>query len=317
MSARLRLPSSPSARLITGGDYLRFANRLLATSHVAHGQGFSNAQEETLTLLGAATGLPWEKLPTCFQRPLSEKEKNRFVELLDCRVFDRTPTAYLVGEAWLGGLSFSVDPRVIIPRSYFVELIPEVIPHWLPPSDSIKRIADVCTGSGCLAVLLAKKFPRAKVDATDLSHDALAVAQINVTKHRLQKRIKLHHTDTMTALKGGPRYDLIISNPPYEPEGIYRRLPAEFKKEPKQSLVSGKDGLDVIRKLLTQATSLLQPQGILVIEVGGLRKKLEKAWPKLPMLWLSTADGMDCVALIQASDLQKARTVSPRTRRRI
>lgn len=317
MSARLRLPSSPSARLITGGDYLRFANRLLATNHVAHGQGFSNAQEETLTLLSAATGLSWEKLPHCFERPLREKEKNQFIEFLDRRVFDRIPTAYLVGEAWLGGLSFSVDPRVIIPRSYFVELIPEAIPQWLPPAQSIKRIADVCTGSGCLAVLLAKRFPRAKVDATDLSKDALDVARINVAKHRLQKRIKLYHTDTMTALKGGPRYDLIVSNPPYEPEGIYRRLPTEFKKEPKQSLVSGKDGLDVIRKLLTQASSLLQPHGILVIEVGGLREKMQKTWPKLPMLWLSTADGMDCVVLIQATDLQKISLPSPRTRRRV
>lgn len=317
MSARLRLSPAPSARLTTGGDYLRFANRLLATRHVAHGQGFSNAQEETLTLLSAATGLPWEKLPTCFARPLREKEKNRFIELLDRRVFDRTPTAYLVGEAWLGGLSFTVDPRVIIPRSYFVELIPEVIPQWLPSSHSIKRIADICTGSGCLAVLLAKRFPKAKVDATDLSKDALAVARINIAKHGLQKRIKLYHTDTMTALKGHPRYDLIVSNPPYEPEGIYRRLPEEFKKEPKQSLVSGKDGLDVIRKLLQQAIVLLEPHGVLVIEVGGLRKKMEKTWPKLPLLWLSTADGMDCVVLIQASDLAKAFLPSPRTRRRV
>lgn len=317
MSARLRLPKSPSARLVTGGDYLRFANRLLATMEVAHGQGFSNASEETLTLLSAATGLSWEKLPTCFSRPLKEKEKNRFIEFLDQRIFDRTPTAYLVGEAWLGGLSFKVDPRVIIPRSYFVELIPEVIPHWLPASNAVKRVADVCTGSGCLAVLLAKRFPSAQVDATDLSRDALSVAQINVVKHGLQKRIKLHHTDTMTALKSKPPYDLIISNPPYEPEGIYRRLPAEFKKEPKQSLVSGKDGLTVIRKLLSQATQLLKPEGILVIEVGGLRKKMEKTWPKLPMLWLSTTDGMDCVVLIQGHDLRKAFSSSPRPRRRI
>ena len=316
MSAPSRLARAQVEKLRTGSDCLHFANRLLKANKVAHGQGFSNEQEESLTLMGKATGLAWEKLPSCFERALRTVEKAKFLQLLEQRIFDRIPTAYLVGEAWLGGLRFHVDPRVIIPRSYFVELIPEVIPQWLPKISAVKHVADVCTGSGCLAILLAKQFPQAKVEATDLSADALAVAALNVKEHKLQTRIKLHRTDTMSALLGGPKFDLIISNPPYEPEGIYQKLPAEFKREPKQSLVSGKDGLDVIRKLLTQAKELLNPQGVLVIEVGGLRTAMEKAWPKMPMTWLSTADGLDCVVLLRASELTPPTKPLPRPRRR-
>ena len=305
MSKSSRPRSTETKKLRTGGDYLDFANRLLKSKGVAHGQGFLDEQEESLTLMSAATGLTWEKLPQCFKRELTEKEKSKFVELLDRRILDRTPTAYLVGEAWLGGLRFKVDERVIIPRSYFVELIPEVVPQWLPPVKSVKRIADICTGSGCLAILLAKHFPNAQVDATDISSDALDVAKINVQKHRLNKRVRLFKTDTMNALMSGKSYDLIISNPPYEPESVYKKLPEEFKKEPKHSLVSGKDGLGVIRKLLKQAARKLNSHGILLIEVGGLRKAIHKNWPKLPMVWLATQDGLDCVCLIAARDLQK------------
>jgi ribosomal protein L3 glutamine methyltransferase len=316
MSAPPRLSRPQTEKLRTGSDCLHFANRLLKANHVAHGQGFINEQEESLTLMGKATGLAWEKLPSCFERALRASEKSAFLSLLEQRVFDRTPTAYLVGEAWLGGLRFHVDQRVIIPRSYFVELIPEVIPQWLPKISDIKHVADICTGSGCLAVLLAKHFPKAKVDATDLSAEALEVAALNVKAHKLQSRIKLHRTDTMTALLKGPKLDLIISNPPYEPEGIYKRLPDEFKKEPKQSLVSGKDGLGVIRKLLSQSQKLLHPAGVLVIEVGGLRRAMEKAWPKMPMTWLTTNDGLDCVVLLRAADLATPAKPLPRARRR-
>ena len=314
MSALPRPTPAATARLKTGGDCLRFANKLFKAGGVAHGQGFVNAEEESLTLLGHATGLAWEALPTSFGRALTAKEKAAFLGLVERRVFDRIPTGYLVGEAWLGGLRFRVDERVIIPRSYFVELIPEAIPQWLPPAAEVTDVADVCTGSGCLAILLAKRFPKARVQATDLSAAALEVAALNVADHRLAKRVTLHETDTMTALLAGPKFDLILSNPPYEPEGIYRRLPAEFKKEPKGSLVSGPDGLDVIRKLLTQARATLKPHGILVIEVGGLQAAMHRARPTLPMLWLATADGSDCVCLIHAADLRRA-SPSPGARR--
>ena len=316
MSAPSRLSPTLTARLRTGGDCLTFANRFFRQQGIVQGQGFLDIEEESLTLLSHATGLAWEALPTCFTTPLTAKAKDHFLQLVAQRGLDRTPTAYLVGEAWLGGLSFHVDPRVIIPRSYFVELLPEAIPQWLPPVKKIKRVADVCTGSGCLAILLAQQFPHAAVHATDLSPEALEVAAINVRKHRLTSRVHLHHTSVLEALKGSEPFDLIISNPPYEPEGIYRRLPKEFKKEPKMSLVSGRDGLDVIRALLPQARDLLQPHGVLVIEVGGLQKSMQKAWPQLPMLWLATVDGSDCVCLIHAQDLQQALpSPSPRRRR--
>lgn len=314
MSARSRPTAATTARLKTGGDCLRYANRLFKAAGIAHGQGFVNAEEESLTLLGHATHLAWEKLPSCFERNLKPKEKADFLALVERRVFDRIPTGYLVGEAWLGGLRFRVDERVIIPRSYFVELIPEVIPQWLPPAAQVTHVVDVCTGSGCLAILLAQRFPQAHVHATDLSAPALEVAALNIADYKLTKRITLHETDTLTALVKGPQFDLILSNPPYEPEGLYRRLPAEFKKEPKGSLVSGKDGLDVIRKLLVQARELLKPHGILVIEVGGLQAAMHAAWPKLPMMWLSTADGADCVCLLHAGDLRRV-LPSPSARR--
>lgn len=316
MSAPSRLNPTTTARLKTGGDFLTFANQLFRQEKVAHGQGFINAEEESLTLLSFATGLAWEDLPQCFKKPLSTKAQETFLRLVEARCFEHTPTAYLVGEAWLGGLRFYVDQRVIIPRSYFVELLPEAIPQWLPPANQVKRVADVCTGSGCLAILLAKRFPKAHVDATELSPEALEVAERNVRDHRLTGRVHLHQTNVMDALKGGPKFDLILSNPPYEPEGIYRRLPREFKKEPKQSLVSGRDGLDVIRQLLPQARDLLLPHGILVIEVGGLQKAMHETWPQLPMLWLATTDGSDCVCFIHASDL-KTGLSSPRARRRV
>ncbi|MFM9000301.1 MAG: 50S ribosomal protein L3 N(5)-glutamine methyltransferase [Opitutia bacterium] len=287
----------------TGAGLLRHANREMRRAGVAHGQGFLGPEEESLTLLAYVLGIDWEALPAWYDRAVPAGAAARFLGLLERRVKERVPTAYLVGEAWLGGLRFKVDERVIIPRSYFVELIPEIIPAWLPRAGEVRRVADVCTGSGCLAVLLARRFPAAKVDATDLSAGALAVAAENVAAHGLQGRIRLHRTDVMSALTGGPRYDLIISNPPYEPDAVLRTLPAEFHQEPPEALVSGKDGLDVIRRLLRQAAGALQPHGALVIEVGGLRKAMERAWPGLPVCWLPTADGSDCVGLIHAADL--------------
>ncbi|MGA0133964.1 MAG: 50S ribosomal protein L3 N(5)-glutamine methyltransferase [Opitutales bacterium] len=311
-----RGPTGKSSRARTGGELLELANRAMRRAGVAHGQGFLGPEEESLTLLGYVLGLAWEDLPDCFRKPVSADAERRFLGLVDRRVRERTPTAYLVGEAWLGGLRFKVDERVIIPRSYFVELIPEVIPAWLPPAKTVRRIADVCTGSGCLAVLLALRFPEARVDATDLSADALAVARENLAAHGLTGRVRLHRTDVMRSLAGKARYDLIVSNPPYEPTAVLKRLPAEFHREPPDALVSGKDGLDVIRRLLIQAAESLLPHGALVIEVGGLREAMAREWPGLRFCWLPTADGSDCVGLIQAAELapftRRGRPVAPR-----
>ena len=307
-------PLAGAADLATPGAWLAFATALLEKAGVALGQVATDAHDEALYLILRTLGLPLESGPAVLRRSLKPEERARLEAVFRRRAVDRVPAAYLTREAWLGPHRFLVDERVIIPRSYFVELIPEAIPQWLPPIAQITDVADVCTGSGCLAILLAKRFPKAHVHATDLSAPALEVAALNIDAHKLAKRVSLHETDTMTALTKGPKFDLILSNPPYEPEGIYRRLPAEFKKEPKGSLVSGKDGLDVIRKLLTQARAALKPHGILVIEVGGLQQAMHQAWPKLPIMWLPTADGSDCVCLIHASDLRRA-LPSPGARR--
>jgi ribosomal protein L3 glutamine methyltransferase len=306
MGTAQRLPDVAVRKLRTGKDWLSFIIQQLEKTGAAHGQGFLNAGQEAETLLAHALGLPWEALQKALKQPMPETAAAKLRHLAERRLFDKEPTAYLTGEAWLGGLHFRVDRRVIIPRSYFVEIIPEQLPLWLPDATKVLRVADACTGSGCLAVLLAKQFLAATIDATDLSADALEVAQLNVADHGLSERIHLHHTDTLKGLKAP--YDLIVCNPPYEPTALLKGLPAEFHKEPSLALVSGKDGLDVIRKLLKQASKLLAPHGILVVEIGGLHDAIMKTWPHLEVTWLPTADGSDCVFLVSGATLRRGLT---------
>ncbi len=290
------------ARPQTLGDWLQWAVRAYGRHKVALGQVASNAHDEALYLLLHALGLPLDSRPAVLKRRLTSEETARVTELFRRRLEERVPAAYLTREAWLGGHRFYVDERVIIPRSYFVELLPEQIPHWLPHGKPVKRAVDVCTGSGCLAVLLAHQFPEAKVDAIELSPDAAAVAKFNLATHGLTKRIKLHRSDVFDAVPA-VKYDLILSNPPYVPTRELRGLPEEFKQEPRMALDGGADGLDIIRKLLRQARDRLQPHGIVTLEVGGLRAAMDRAFPELDLHWLHTEDGEDCVCVIQAARL--------------
>lgn len=289
--AARRLPESSLRRLRTAADWLRFGERLLAGSGAAHGQGFLDAREESATLLAHALGLPWEALGDALPRPMPGPAAARLRDLLERRALDREPTAYLTGEAWFGGLRFRVDPRVLIPRSYLVECLPGLVARL--GADKVRRAADACTGSGCLAVLLAKAFPNAEVDATDLSAEALEVARLNVADHGLEGRVRLARADGLGGLRGP--YDLILSNPPYEPESLRATLPDEFRREPAMALFSGEDGMGVVRTLLAQAAERLGPRGLLAMEVGGLRGAIEVAYPDLRLEWLPTADGSDCV----------------------
>jgi ribosomal protein L3 glutamine methyltransferase len=222
--------------------------------------------------------------------------------MLHRRVFERVPAAYLTREAWLGEHRFYVDERVIIPRSYFLEIIPEQLAAWLPAGTKVRAVADVCTGSGCLAILLARHFPGARVDACDLSPAALEVAAINVREHRLGRRIRLWTSDVFDAVPE-VRYDVILSNPPYEPSAHVDAQAPEFAAEPRMAHDGGRDGLVIIRKLLEQARTRLQPQGIVVIEVGGLRAAIDREFAALEPQWLPTHDGSDCVVLFQAARL--------------
>ena len=287
----------------TLGEWLERAQKLYAKHKVALGQVATTAHDEALYLLLRTLDLPLDSPPAVLRRKLSAGEQARVAEVFRRRTEEHVPAAYLTREAFLGEHRFYVDERVIIPRSYFLELLPEQIPQWLPPNRPVKRAVDVCTGSGCLAILLAHQFPEAKVDAIELSPDAAAVAKFNIATHHLARRVKLHHSDVFDAVPP-VKYDLILSNPPYVPTRELRGLPEEFKQEPAMALDGGKDGLDIIRKLLRQSRDRLQPHGIVVIEVGGLRAAMDRAFPELDLHWLHTEDGEDCVCLIQAARLK-------------
>jgi len=287
-------------------EWLQWAERAYARHGVALGQVAATAHDEALYLLLRTLELPLDSRPAVLKRKLTDVQAGKVEEVFRRRIEERVPAAYITREAFLGEHRFYVDERVIIPRSYFLELLPEQIPQWLPANKPVKQAVDVCTGSGCLAILLAHRFPEAKVDAIELSPDALAVAKFNVAAHHLAKRVKLHHSDVFDALKP-VRYDLILSNPPYVPTRELRGLPVEFTKEPAMALDGGRDGLDIIRKIFQQSRERLQPHGIVVLEVGGLRAVMDRAFPELDLHWLHTEDGEDCVCVVQAARLEKWR----------
>jgi len=291
------------ARPHTIGEWLDWAVRAYARKKVALGQVADNAHDEALYLLLRTLDLPLESPRSVLRRRLTPEQAERVAEVFRRRIDERVPAAYLTREAWLGGHRFYVDERVIIPRSYFVELLPEQIPAWLPAGRPVKRVVDVCTGSGCLAVLLAERFPEAKVDAIELSPDAAAVARFNFAQNRLGQRITLHRSDVFDAVKP-VRYDVILSNPPYVPTREMSGLPEEFRREPAMALDGGRDGLDVVRKLLRQARERLQPHGIVTLEVGQAAPALDRAFRELDPHWLQTEDGDNCVCVITAARLK-------------
>lgn len=293
----------PSARPQTVGDWLEWAVRAYTRKKIALGQVADNAHDEALYLLLRTLDLPLESPRSVLRRKPTPEQAARLGEVFRRRIDERVPAAYLTREAFLGGHRFYVDERVIIPRSYFVELLPEQIPQWLPANRPVKRVVDVCTGSGCLAVLLAHQFPAAKVDAIELSPAAAAVARFNIAEHGLAKRITLHHSDVFDAVPP-VKYDVILSNPPYVPTREMRDLPDEFRQEPAMALDGGRDGLDIVRKLLRQARERLQPHGIVTLEVGQARPALDAAFPELEPHWLHTQDGEDCVCVITAARLR-------------
>ena len=302
MSAIRRDVFATASRLATPGDWLRFAVKLYERENVALGQVATSAHDEALYLLLRTLELPLESDARVLTKKLSGVDRKKLEAVLRRRVLERVPAAYLTQEAWLGEHRFFVDERVIIPRSYFLEIIPQQLDGWLRDPAKVTRVADVCTGSGCLAILLAKHFPAARVDAVDLSADALEVAKINVRAHRLGRRITLHESDVFDAVPAA-KYDVILSNPPYEPSAHVDALPAEFHCEPRMSLDGGSDGLDIIRKLLRQARTRLTPEGVVLIEVGGLRTAMDREFAALEPHWLHTEDGADCVCVIHAQRL--------------
>lgn len=285
------------------GEWLRFAEKLYARENLAVGQIATNAHDEALYLLLRTLKLPLDSDQRVLAKKLTAKQKSTLDAVFRRRAIERVPAAYLTREAWLGERRFYVDERVIIPRSYFLEIIAGQLNDWLPAGGSkVKRVADVCTGSGCLAILLAHHFPQAQVDALDLSADALAVAEINVKDHGVGERVRLFRSDVFDDLRPA-KYDLILSNPPYEPSALVDAQTPEFAAEPRMAHDGGKDGLAVIRKLLRQSAARLKPHGIVVMEVGGLQAAIDREFAGLEPHWLHTEDGSDCVCVIHAARL--------------
>jgi ribosomal protein L3 glutamine methyltransferase len=298
---------APTGQLATLRAWLALAEKEYPRAGLALSQIADNAHDDALFLFLRALDWPLDSEESALDRKLNPAQRITLREALRRRVEKREPAAYIVGEAWLGGLRFQVDPRVIIPRSYFVELIP-ALPELLPyGGNQTKHVVDVCTGSGCLAILLARTFPGAAVDGIDLSPDALAVARENVAAHKLKKRVTLHQADVWTGVpapRGG--YEVILSNPPYEPSAHVDRQTAEFRAEPRLAHDGGSDGLVIIRSLLAGARERLARHGIVVIEVGPLRKLIDREYAAWKPEWLDTGDGSNCVVLFRADHMRGA-----------
>lgn len=265
------------------------------------GHGALEAKQEALWIGSSAIGASFESANGILGKRLTAYQQMRADAILDERISTRRPLAYLLHEAWLAGKRFYIDERVIVPRSFIAELLADSLDPWLPRP--VHSVLDLCTGSACLAVLLAGRFPRAGIDAVDISKAALEVAEINVRKHRLSRRIELLESNLFRTL-GGRRYDLIVSNPPYVKHASMNRLPQEYRHEPALALEGGQDGLDVVRRILREAEKFLSPNGILVCEIGHNRRALERAYPRLPFIWLSTGSGDDYVFLLNREDLR-------------
>jgi ribosomal protein L3 glutamine methyltransferase len=278
-------------------DYLTRASARLDEAGVSFGQGTTNSFDEAAWLALWALGLPLDDLDAVAERELTAAEEAKLDALFTTRIETRKPAAYLTGEAWLQGVPFTVDERVIVPRSLIAEVLAEgVIDAWMPVE--IHRVLDLCTGNGSLAVLAAMAWPDVAVDAADLSADALAVAKINVARHDLAKRITLLQGDGLAAVRRDRRYDVILCNPPYVNEGSMQALPAEFNAEPRMALAGGADGMDFIRTLLAGLVAHMTPEAVLVLEIGNERDYFEAAFPDLDVVWLPTQLTDDAVLLV-------------------
>jgi ribosomal protein L3 glutamine methyltransferase len=285
-------------------DLIEAAARQLEAAGVAYGHGTTNAFDEAAWLVLWRLGLPLDDLDSVANRPVAPADQAQVATLLEARISTRKPAAYLTHEAWLQGVPFYVDERAIVPRSFIAELLADgTIDAWL--GEHTKRVLDLCTGNGSLAVLAAMAWPEVTVDGADLSADALAVARINVDKHGLQDRITLLQSDGLSQVRGP--YDLILCNPPYVNAQSMAVLPAEYRAEPALALAGGADGMDFIRRLLRDAPAQMSEHAVLVLEIGNERPYFEAAFPHLEVAWLETSAGEDQVLLITREALEHPR----------
>lgn len=285
-------------------DLLRYAVTRFNSAGLFFGHGTNNAFDEAAYLLLHTLKLPLDKLDPFLDARLLPHEIENIQRVIELRATDRVPAAYLTNEAWLGDYRFYVDQRVIIPRSFIAELIPEQFSPWISEPLEVRNVLDLCTGSACLPVMLADYFPNAMIDAVDISVDALAVAACNVADYGLAGRIMLIESDLYDKLED-KQYDLIISNPPYVNADSMSRLPPEYKHEPQMALAGGEDGMDLVRRIVEGAAKRLTDEGVLIVEIGNEREHAEAAFPELELTWLSTSAGDDMVFLVTADQLKK------------
>ncbi len=293
---------SAKNELITVRDYLRYAVSRFNAAQLFFGHGSDNAWDEAVYLTLHTLHLPLDRLEPFLDARLLPHEREVLLDIYRRRCEERLPAAYLTNEAWLGEHRFYVDDRVIVPRSFIAELLDDQLAPWIDDPWAVESALDLCTGSGCLAILTALAFPNAEVAAVDLSEHAIAVAERNVADYGLYDRIELIQSDAFKNLDGR-KFDLIVSNPPYVNAESVAALPPEYLHEPELALGSGEDGLDFTRIILREAKKHLTENGILIVEIGHNREALEAAYPKLPFTWLDTAAGDEYVFLLHAADL--------------
>ena len=291
-------------------DLLGRATRALRRARLHYGHGTDNARDDAAALLLHALRRVRPLRGADLARAVNAAERARFERLLARRIRERIPAVYLTRRCWFAGLPLYVDERVLIPRSPIAELIEQGFAPWIDAA-RVRAILDLGTGSGCIAIACARAFPNARVDASDISADALAVARINVRRHHLGRRVRLLQSDHFSALAGA-RYDIIVSNPPYVGERELQGLPREYRHEPRLALAAGEDGLDSARVILRGAAAHLNPGGVLVVEVGNSEAALRRAFPKLPFVWLALDRGGGGIFLLQREQLRAARAASAR-----
>ncbi len=297
-----------STELLTIRDWLRYAVSRFEDSDIFYGHGTNNSYDEAVWLIMGALHLPLDTLDNFLDAKLTSSERNKLADFIEQRITQHTPTAYLLKEAWLQGFKFYVDERVLIPRSFIAELIANnSLQPWIEYPELVNSAADICTGSGCLGILLADAYPDASIDVVDISPDAIDVCNINIASYGLQDRVAAIQSDMFSALTDEnnvcKQYDLIISNPPYVDAPSMAELPAEYRNEPQLALGSGTAGLDHTHTLLREAANYLTDDGILVVEIGHNRDALLEAYPDLPFTWLEVSSGDEFVFLLTKSQL--------------
>jgi ribosomal protein L3 glutamine methyltransferase len=288
----IRPDKTPRALIHWGAD--RFDEASLV-----YGHGTDNALDEAASLVLHVLEIGYDQPDTVLDVEISESNYARVLKLLEQRVNTRKPAAYLIDEAWFAGMPFYVDERVLVPRSPIAELIGTQFEPWINP-ERVNRILDIGTGCGCIAMACAAAFPRAQVDATDVSREALDVARINRERHGLDGQVQLIESDLFSAL-GGKSYDIIVSNPPYVPREELSQLAAEYQFEPASGLIAGEDGLDIVAHMLKDAARYLASDGILVVEVGYTHAALQAQYPEVPFIWLDFENGGTGVFLLEAA----------------